>query len=256
MGTRSRRVQRQWLRNVALAALTVAVIALVAYTLNRGSVSAAQLAANSRVDAKAQLAMTPPTEAALPQVAFLGDSYTGGSNMNISGTASLYSTLLAAQFHFSVDNFGVGGTGFVAPGQTNQPFGVRVPDVVALQPDVVVVEGGHNDGTYPEAQVQAAARDVLSRLHAGLPKAKIIVIGPIWPSGDVPQIERNLDGDLRQLAASVGARFVDPIADGWFSEPYTKLIGSDGTHPTDAGHARIAHLLEPVFAATVPKVAS
>lgn len=131
-----------------------------------------------------------------------------------------------------------------------------MPDVVALKPGMVVVQGGHNDSGSPEAQVQAAARDVLSRLHAALPKAKIIVIGPIWPSGDVPQIERILEGDLKQIATAAGARFVDPIADGWFSGGYAKLIGSDGTHPTDAGHARIAKLLGPVFAATVPKVAS
>ena len=131
-----------------------------------------------------------------------------------------------------------------------------MPDVVALKPGMVAVQGGHNDSGSPEAQVQAAARDVLSRLHAALPKAKIIVIGPIWPSGDVPQIERILEGDLKQIATAAGARFVDPIADGWFSGGYAKLIGSDGTHPTDAGHARIAKLLGPVFAATVPKVAS
>lgn len=102
MWTRSGRVKRQWPRNVALAALAVAVIALVAFTLSPRSVSAAQLAANSRADA--HLRMTPPTETALPHVAFLGDSYTSGSPMNISGTASLHSTLLASQFHFIVDN--------------------------------------------------------------------------------------------------------------------------------------------------------
>ena len=232
--------------NVGLVVGAVAVAALVAFTL---------LGHSGNVTASTSPLPTYPTAAPPRSVALLGDSYSGGSNMD-SGNSSIFPALLANKLGFDAHNFSVGGSGFIAPGQTNQPFCARVPAVVALQPDAVVVEGGHNDGNYPEAQVQAAAGDVLTRLHAGLPKAKIIVIGPIWPSSDVPQSERNLDADLKQLAAGVGARFVDPIVAGWFSGPYAKLIGSDGTHPTDAGHARIAKLLGPVFAATVPKVAS
>ena len=41
---------------------------------------------------------------------------------------------------------------------------------------------------------------------------------------------------LSAAAAAAGAAFVDPIADRWFVDR-PDLIGADGVHPTDAGHA-------------------
>jgi hypothetical protein len=37
-----------------------------------------------------------------------------------------------------------------------------------------------------------------------------------------------------------GALFIDPIADNWLQGSASTLIGSDGTHPTDAGEAAIS----------------
>jgi lysophospholipase L1-like esterase len=239
------------LKNVLLAVAAVAVMAMwgLIITAKGAPVSTAALVT--------AVAPTPThTHAPLSRVVFIGDSYTGGSSMNSPGRASLYPTLLAAKFGFVADNLAVSGTGYLAPGTTNQPFGSQVAAVVALHPNVVVLEGGHNDDNYPQAQVKAAASSVLTGLRTALPKAKIIVLGPIWPSGAAPQSERNIDADLRQIAVAGGASFVDPIADGWFVGPYIKLIGSDGTLPTDAGQVRIAQLLGPSFAATMPKVAS
>jgi lysophospholipase L1-like esterase len=241
------------LKNVLLAVAAVAVMAMwgVIITAKAAPVSTASL-----VTAVAPTPTPTHTHAPLSRVVFLGDSYTGGSSMNSPGRASLYPTLLAGRFGFVADNLAVSGTGYLAPGTTNQPFGSQVAAVVALHPDVVVLEGGHNDNSYPEAQVQAAAGNVMAGLRTALPKAKIIVLGPIWPSGNAPQSERNIDADLRQIAIDGGARFVDPIVDGWFAGTYIKLIGSDGTLPTDAGQVRIAQLLRPVFAVTMPKVAT
>ena len=40
--------------------------------------------------------------------------------------------------------------------------------------------------------------------------------------------------------------FVDPIAQGWFvGRP--DLIGDDGVHPTDAGHAYMAARIAPLI---------
>ena len=40
--------------------------------------------------------------------------------------------------------------------------------------------------------------------------------------------------------------FVDPIAEGWFvGRP--DLIGADGIHPTDAGHAYMAARIAPLI---------
>ena len=61
-----------------------------------------------------------------------------------------------------------------------------------------------------------------------------------------------MPGDLEDVGEAVAAAaraadatYVDPIADGWFSEP-AGLIASDGISPTNAGHSYIAGLIAPV----------
>ena len=51
---------------------------------------------------------------------------------------------------------------------------------------------------------------------------------------------------LRRQALAAGAVFIDPIAEGWFvGRP--DLIGGDGVHPTDAGHAYMAERIAPLI---------
>jgi lysophospholipase L1-like esterase len=178
----------------------------------------------------------------IPGVAFLGDSYTEGSDMNHGSPT--YPTLLGKRLNFRSVLEAIGGSGFV----NGNAFLRRVPTVVADGPAVVVVEGGHNDGRAPRDQVRGAADAVLRDLAAGLPQAKLVVIGPIWPNADVPPAIRGVNDDLRGLAATYGAVFVDPIGSGWFTGPSAALIGSDGTHPTGDGHTYLADQIQPVLA--------
>ena len=51
---------------------------------------------------------------------------------------------------------------------------------------------------------------------------------------------------------AAGATFVDPIADRWFvGRP--DLIGADGVHPNDAGHAYIADKIAPLIGAQLTR---
>ena len=53
---------------------------------------------------------------------------------------------------------------------------------------------------------------------------------------------------LDYQAGLAGATYVDPIAAGWFvGRP--DLIGADGVHPTDAGHAYTADKIAPLIGA-------
>jgi lysophospholipase L1-like esterase len=57
---------------------------------------------------------------------------------------------------------------------------------------------------------------------------------------------------LASEARAEGAKFVDPIAEQWFvGSP--ELIGKDGVHPTDAGHAYMANKIAPLIGAQLPK---
>ena len=58
---------------------------------------------------------------------------------------------------------------------------------------------------------------------------------------------------LKYQAGVAGATFVDPIAAGWFvGRP--DLIGKDGVHPTDAGHAYMADKIAPLIRAQLSRL--
>ncbi|MEI7744746.1 MAG: SGNH/GDSL hydrolase family protein, partial [Chloroflexota bacterium] len=137
----------------------------------------------------------------------------------------------------------VPGTGFVNPGWTGQPVGALVSAAIAARPEVVIVAAGHNDSHWSASMIDAAADKVISRLRSGLPSARLVIIGPIWPNGSPPARALLLRDHLRAKAHAVHALFVDPIADGWFAGANEAYIGADGIHPTDAGHRHMARIM-------------
>jgi lysophospholipase L1-like esterase len=172
-------------------------------------------------------------------VAFLGDSYTSGWNGAGLGPRG-WPGLIANARGWRTVNLAVAGTGFINPGWTNQPVGSRVSEVIKRQPDVVFIAAGHNDSRWSSTATAKAADQVIDRLHAALPDALLVIVAPIWPSASPPRRCVDLRDHLRRTAASVDAIFIDPLAEGWFSESRQRLIGSDGIHPTAAGHRYMA----------------
>ena len=85
----------------------------------------------------------------------------------------------------------------------------------------------------------------------GAPTARLLVIGPPWPTDDVPDNVWRVRDALAAEAAAIGATFIDPLAEHWFvGRP--ELIGKDGIHPTDAGHAYMADKIAPLILAQLP----
>ena len=116
----------------------------------------------------------------------------------------------------------------------------QVSAVIKLRPGIVFVAGGHNDRRYATRRSAAAADAVLERLRRGLPDATLVVIGPIWQDGRPAASIVALRDHLRRKAKSIGAIFIDPLREGWFAGRAHRFIGSDGIHPTNAGHRYIA----------------
>jgi lysophospholipase L1-like esterase len=87
---------------------------------------------------------------------------------------------------------------------------------------------------------------VYDEIRTASPSAFLVVIGPAWDD-DVPPDELFLARDaVASAAAAAGALFVDPLAEEWLlGRP--ELIGADGVHPDDAGHAYLAGLIGPVL---------
>jgi lysophospholipase L1-like esterase len=123
-----------------------------------------------------------------------------------------------------------------------------------VRPDdsLVVFFGSRNDQDVPPDQLTTLTNDALSAARRTAPTARMLVIGPPWPTADVPPAVLQIRDILNGAARSVGAAFVDPIGAGWFvGRP--DLIGSDGVHPTDAGHAYMAAKIAPLIAAQLPR---
>ena len=104
--------------------------------------------------------------------------------------------------------------------------------MVAAHPDVVIIVGSRND-------INERPQDITRRrppLRLDSPpatRAKILVVGPIWPGGAPPAMDDVRTAVLR-AAATDDVPFVDPITDRWFDDGQVGLIGSDGVHPNDA----------------------
>jgi lysophospholipase L1-like esterase len=176
-----------------------------------------------------------------PRLLVVGDSYSGGSAEGGYGRRNWVSAA-AAQLGMVPVNLSVGGTGFVN-GMQDRPdtsFAARLPEVLRREPDVVVVAGGINDASSDPAVFDRRAAAFLRSARKGLPRARFVVVAPVWPSsrGGVPAGAVHERDTLRSLAREIRAGFVDPLAGEWFRTPQTRgLIGKDRVHPTDAGHA-------------------
>ena len=172
-------------------------------------------------------------------VAFIGDSYTSGSNMGGNGDNN-YTRIIANQMGWKVVNNAAGGTGYVKDNPNARPFEAQqLAAVVAARPDVVVVVGSRNDIDESPQAITDAAAHLYRSIHDQLPDAKLLVVGPIWPGGAPPAMDRVRTAVLR-AAEQENATVVDPIADHWLDDGTPGLIGSDGVHPNDAGHRYIA----------------
>jgi hypothetical protein len=126
----------------------------------------------------------------------------------------------------------------------------------AVHPDdvLVVFFGSRNDRDVDPEQLTLSVHDTFGLARAVAPSARLLVIGPPWPTADVPDTMLRVRDILSTEARVVGAEFVDPIAERWFvGKP--RLIGSGGVHPTDAGHAYMTDKIEPLIYAQLPNPA-
>jgi hypothetical protein len=79
---------------------------------------------------------------------------------------------------------GVGGTGLLNTGAGSVTYQTRVQsDIIAFNPDEVIIEGFYNDGTFTGAQVQAALLSLVKIIMAALPACRITIMAPYSPVG-------------------------------------------------------------------------
>lgn len=184
------------------------------------------------------------------KIAVIGDSYTAGSSEGGNGVRawpSIAWDLLAAEgVEVDADVAAEGGAGYGQRGVRGSVFQDLTARAVRRGDALVVFFGSRNDQPVDPRRLPGLAADTFLLVRYAAPAAKILVIGPPWPTASPPPAVLTIRDSLRDQAAAVGGVFVDPIAQGWFvGRP--DLIGPDGVHPTDAGHAYMAARIAPLI---------
>ena len=224
------------IQNIGLAVLAVVTLGVVVFALT--APPSAQPSASEQVRN-----YTPPTQEPVKvvPVAVIGDSYSAGTGAGDKSQS--WVGRLAFNQAWNVTNAARGGTGYVrsvsadalkACGLDYCPsYPEMINDVVAANPEIVIVAGGRNDSRYPEADEAAAIQSFYEKLQAALPSAKIVAFNAWWDSTAPPASIPAMSAAIKSSVESVGGTYIDagqPLG----SRP--ELITTDGVHPNPAGH--------------------
>ncbi|MCV7409652.1 hypothetical protein AWC05_24690 [Mycobacterium florentinum] len=186
----------------------------------------------------------------LTHIAVVGDSYTTGTDEGGLGpkawTALTWQTLTKRGLQIDADVAAEGRAGYVVPGDHGSIFEDLTVRSVKNDDVLVVFFGSRNDQGSDPGMLAGRARDTFEVARILAPSARFLVIGPPWPTADVPPDILQIRDVLNSEARAAGAAFVDPIGAHWFVDR-PDLIGPDGVHPNDAGHRYMADKIAPLI---------
>ena len=196
----------------------------------------------------------PSTQPVAPyhHIVVIGDSYTEGSSEGGQGVygwpALVWGDLQTLGVQVRPIVAGEGGAGYATPGRQGITFGdyARIVLNYTHDAELVVFFGGSNDSDISPERLGPAAVAAFNKTKTAAPAATLLVIGPVWPGSDPPPKILRVRDTLRDQAQTVGAVFVDPIAEGWLADT-PELIGADGVHPTNDGHKYLAARIAPLI---------
>jgi lysophospholipase L1-like esterase len=251
-----RTAKRRMPRVLGFVALVLAALFLTVYALSQSGPGTGVASEETPRETPRAEAAEP---AAVPRIEILGDSYVGSSAEGGKGLAN-WTSLVGTRFHeggtrVEINPVAQPGSGYIARGVTGLVFSEAATQRLSPDADVVLVFGSRNDGRQSDAAMYEAAHTLYTDLGTIAPKAEIIVVGPVWVDENVPDFISANNQAMARAAADAKVRYVDAVADGWFTGTDGTLIGQDGVHPTDAGHAYLADKIYPLLAGTVAGLA-
>jgi lysophospholipase L1-like esterase len=183
-------------------------------------------------------------------VAVVGDSYTTGTDEGGLGpkawTALAWHALAGGGVRIAADVAAEGRAGYGVSGDHGSIFEDLTDRAVKRDDALVVFFGSRNDQGVDPGELADKARETFDLARHLARTARFLVIGPPWPTADVPASILQIRDVLNAEARAARATFVDPIGDGWFVER-PDLIGPDGVHPNDAGHEYLADKIAPII---------
>lgn len=193
---------------------------------------------------------------AVNRIAVISDSYTAGSDeggIDEKGWPTQAWQILARQGVATTADVGAeGGAGYGTRGNRGSLFEDLTAATVKPDDTLVVFFGSRNDQGIDRAQLSILVYGTFQLARRIAPSARFLVIGPPWPTADVPPAVTRIRDTLEYQAELAGATFIDPIATRWFVDR-PELIGSDGVHPTDEGHTYMAEKIAPLIDARLPR---
>jgi lysophospholipase L1-like esterase len=188
-------------------------------------------------------------DSSVNHIAVIGDSYTTGTDEGGWGarawTARAWQALAQRGIRVAADVEAEGRAGYGVPGDHGSIFEDLTARAVKPHDVLVVFFGSRNDQPVDPGQLADKAQETFALARRFAPSARFLVIGPPWPTADVPESVLQIRDVLNATARAAGAAFVDPIGDRWFVDR-PDLIGPDGVHPNDAGHAYLASKIAPL----------
>lgn len=196
-----------------------------------------------------------PTAANVPAsnrraIVVIGDSFTAGSPEGGIGArgwpALVRSRLKDRGWSLTTTVDAIGGSGYASPGPSGVTFVDEVSRSVTAADDLVIMFGSSNDIGIPSDEVGSAARRAVQIIRSRAPSAMVIMVGPLWPGLQPSEAVVSVNEVLRKVAMSEGVQYVDAIGEQWLAYG-AEFIGSDGVHPTDAGHRCLAGYLGEVI---------
>ena len=175
-----------------------------------------------------------------------GDSITAGYGLDAhdSYPSDLERLLTTRGYRYRVLNQGVSGN-------TTKDAVARVHSIVALKPDVVLVEFGGNDGLrgLPPTTTRRNLDMVLTALQAA--HVRVLLVGITLPPNYGADYVQSFSAIFREQASSHHVALMPMIYEGIYNLPGT--IQGDGIHPTAKGSQMIAEHLLPLLSPLLTK---
>jgi lysophospholipase L1-like esterase len=185
---------------------------------------------------------------------WIGDSFVEGTGAAGFGTEGMVQALADVMGWENFAPSGVGGTGMLQGNGISGTFRSRLAaDVIAYNPDVVIVHGSVNDGMQTGVAIGAETTAIFTQLRRALPNSLLIGVGPfvtVGKAGIPSNVEdqrtairaavQQVDGlflDILQLPRAVGA---PPFQTGnTLAAPYTAgVFRNDCPDDAPAGPGR------------------
>lgn len=173
-----------------------------------------------------------------PKVVVFGDSYAAGVGAT-SPKQTGYVAELSKALQWDISVVPALGGGYIAGGYDGPMINLigRI-NLKATDPDLVILQAGHNDIMVFPAQLESRVTEVIEAVRVQAPRAQIVVVGMLWP-GKPPAEAEAADAAMSRAAAKAGALFT-----------YTfdlRFPAAGGIRPTDEGYRDIAVRLRSSF---------